>query len=70
MTFNSHIYTSSQAQVWESIRGAIVDPGQAMSSMVIGLLVFDPKLMVPKKKLFNKSRDECEKQADTAHEKS
>ena len=41
-----------------------------MASMVIGLLVVDPRLMMPKKKSFNKSRDECEKQADTAHEKS
>ena len=38
------------------------DTSQSVPSMVIGLLVLDPRLMMPKKKAFNQVNDESERQ--------
>ncbi len=44
-----------QASVWDRIKSCVSSPNEVTQSSVIGLLVKDPRLLLPKKKAFNKA---------------
>lgn len=48
-------YFTSQAKLWSSIKNSISSPNEVTAALTIGLLVKDPRLILPKKKSFNKS---------------
>ena len=48
-------YFTSQAELWSKIKNSISSPNEVTAALTIGLLVKDPRLILPKKKTFNKS---------------
>lgn len=46
-----------QAKIWNNIKCCVKDPNEVCPSTVIGLIVKDPRLVLPKKKSFNKAHD-------------
>ena len=50
----------NQAETWNKIRLKLKEPNDIVPSTVIGLLVKDPRLIMPKKKLFNKVKEKNE----------
>lgn len=55
----------NQIQVWEKIKSSIRDTNELTSSVVLGLLVKDPRLVLPKKKSFNQVRKQNESIVDS-----
>ncbi|CAF0708528.1 unnamed protein product [Brachionus calyciflorus] len=43
-----------QTEIWNNIKSSIKDPNEVCPSTILGLLVKDPRLVLPKKKSFNK----------------
>lgn len=47
-----------QSELWNKIKFSIRDPNDIVSSTIFGLVVKDPRLILPKKKAFNKVVDQ------------
>lgn len=52
---------SAQNELWNKIKTCLKNPNDVTPSTVLSLLVKDPRLVLPKKKSFNKVYDQYKK---------
>ncbi len=50
-----------QASIWDKIKSCVSSPNEVTQSSVISMLVKDPRLLLPKKKAFNKNHFDLNK---------
>jgi hypothetical protein len=66
-------YYEKQTETWQKIQASISNPNEVIQSFAIALLVKDPRLILPKKKSFNKTHqqrlDQAAKCLDLGKEK-
>ena len=54
-------YYENQSELWNQINFSLKNPNDLVGSTVIGLLVRDPRLTLPKKKQFNAVKEKNDK---------